>query len=195
MRVQRIKKQNPMTTEEATYVIAHNEGIILDRYLEKEAVANIRRIMQQIASQSPISSTPRAKPQGKSVSEKDHRIIEIAREFKFKDPILQDSKINEAKEICDYLRISQTTLYRYYVNKKFPVIKIKGRLFAKKSAIDIWIEKFEGIRKQKRRKDEFNIENNGSKVRRDIYHFEKNPIIMGAILGIKTVVNMTAKIL
>ena len=53
LRVKKIKSRNPMTTEEATYLIAHREGIILDKYLDKEAVANIRRIQQDISQVQP----------------------------------------------------------------------------------------------------------------------------------------------
>ena len=99
-RVKRIKKKNPMTTEEATYVIAHNEGILIDRYLDNDTVANIRKIIQQIASQPSPVSEPKGKPRKKAVAEVENRVIEIAKEFKFTDPILQTKKINEAKEMA-----------------------------------------------------------------------------------------------
>ena len=99
-RVKRIKKKNPMTTEEAIYVIAHNEGILIDKYLDKDTVANIRRIVQQITSQTPIDSSSKGKPRKKVVSGMGQRVIEIAKEFRFSDPILQVKKIKEAKEMA-----------------------------------------------------------------------------------------------
>jgi hypothetical protein len=60
-RVQKIKKKYSMTTEDATYVIAQQEGIILDKYLDKDTVDRIRDIMYRI---SPVSEAPRGKPRG-----------------------------------------------------------------------------------------------------------------------------------
>ena len=99
-RVKRIKKKSPMTTEEATYVIAHNEGIHIDKYLDRDMVASIRRIVQQIASQTSPSSVPKGKPRKKADVGVEQRVIEIAKEFKFTDPILQDKKIYEAREMA-----------------------------------------------------------------------------------------------
>jgi hypothetical protein len=99
-RAKRIKKKNPMTTEEATYVIAHNEGILIDKYLDKDTVANIRRIVQQNTSQTAIDLSSKQKPRKKAVSGMEQRVIEIAKEFKFSDPILQDKKMIEAKEMA-----------------------------------------------------------------------------------------------
>lgn len=99
-RVNRIKKKNPMTTEEATYVIAHHEGILIDKYLDKDMVAIIRRIVQQITSQTPIDLSSKGKPRKKVVSGIEQRVIEIAKEFRFSDPILQDKKMIEAKEMA-----------------------------------------------------------------------------------------------
>ena len=64
-RVKRIKKKNPMTTEEATYVIAHHEGILIDKYLDKNMVAIIRRIVQQITSQTPIDLSSKGRPRSR----------------------------------------------------------------------------------------------------------------------------------
>lgn len=99
-RVKRIKTKNPMTTEEATYVIAHNEGILIDKYLDKDTVANVRRIMQQVASHTPPESSPKRKPRKKEDSRVEPKVVEIAKEFKFSDPILQTKTINEAKEMA-----------------------------------------------------------------------------------------------
>lgn len=99
-RVKKIKKENPMTTEEATYVIAHNEGILIDKYLDKDMVSNIRRIVQQVTYPTPIVPSSKRKPEKKVVSGMEQRVIKIAKEFKVSDPILQDKKIKEAKEMA-----------------------------------------------------------------------------------------------
>jgi len=65
-----------------------------------------------------------------------------------KENDMKENYLIGTNEICNYLKISRTTLYRYYINRKFPIIKIKGRLFARKSAIDSWLGKFEGRRKK-----------------------------------------------
>lgn len=98
-RVMKIKNRTPMTTEESTYLIAHREGIILDKYLDINTVANIRNIQQSISQAQPALK-PTIGPKNESGLKKDQRIIEIAKEFKFSDPILQDEKIKEAKEMA-----------------------------------------------------------------------------------------------
>jgi excisionase family DNA binding protein len=43
-------------------------------------------------------------------------------------------------EICEYLSVSNDTLYRLIKNKAFPAQKVGNRWKAKKTQIDIWIE-------------------------------------------------------
>lgn len=94
----KLKKQTPMTTEEAVYVIAQRNGIILDKYLDEELVSRVRLLLQQITptKQAPIRGT-RGKTKEASP---EQRVIKIGKEFKFTDPILTTKKIIEARDMA-----------------------------------------------------------------------------------------------
>lgn len=100
-RVQKFKKQYAMTTEDATYVIAQQEGIILSKYLDKAAIDRVRGLLQHISS--PIQASPsitRVSRKTKGESAKEERVIVIGKEFKGTDPILPRKKISEASEMA-----------------------------------------------------------------------------------------------
>ena len=97
-RVQQLKKSHPMTTEDATYIIAQQERIILDKYLDVDTVNRIRDIFQQISFPIQAKSTKR-----KDVKEKKsptENTITIGKEFRATDPILPRRKLLEAKEMA-----------------------------------------------------------------------------------------------
>ncbi len=98
-KVQNLKRQYPMTTEDATYIIAQKENIILDRYLDNGTVDRVRNLMGHI---SPLSNhaLPRTNGKRKPVTESEQRIIIIAKEFKLTDPMLSKKKVLEAKEMA-----------------------------------------------------------------------------------------------
>lgn len=95
----KLKKQTPMTTEDAVYVIAQRHNIILDKYLDEETIDRIRGLLQQLvpATQAPVKRT-RAKVKETLVRQ---RVITIGREINFDDPILPQKKITEASEMAD----------------------------------------------------------------------------------------------
>jgi hypothetical protein len=96
-RIKRLKKQIPMTTDQGAYLIAHQEGIPIDKYLSPEMLARVRELVQQVHGISNTTVEISPKKCRKSVSQ---RQIVIAKEFKVTDPILPDSKLNEAKEMA-----------------------------------------------------------------------------------------------
>ena len=53
-------------------------------------------------------------------------------------------------EICEYLSISNDTVYRLIKSKKFPAQKIGNRWKAQKSQIDLWITSNNSTPVQKR---------------------------------------------
>jgi hypothetical protein len=57
-RVQLLKSQQPMTTEDAVYVIAHNNGIDIGRYLDHETLARVRAIITRSSPTRPSSVEP-----------------------------------------------------------------------------------------------------------------------------------------
>lgn len=94
---QKLKTQIPMTTEEAVYVIAQRNAIILDKYLDKEMVDRVRVLLQQIA---PASQVLLRGTRGKAKEAfPEQRVIKIGKEFKFTDPILPQKKILEARDM------------------------------------------------------------------------------------------------
>lgn len=98
-RVQKIKRQYPMTTEDAIYIIAQKENIILDKYLDTGTVDSVRDLMRHVSSPSDHPLT-RINRKGKPVAESEQRIIIIAKEFKITGQILSQKKILEAKEMA-----------------------------------------------------------------------------------------------
>lgn len=95
----KLKKQIPMMTEDAVYVIAQRHNIILDKYLDKETVDRVRGLYQQLV---PITQATVKKTRGKI---KDivakQRVTKIGKDIKFSDPILPQKKITEAVEMAD----------------------------------------------------------------------------------------------
>jgi hypothetical protein len=101
LRVQGIKKKHPMTTDDAVYVIAQQQGIILDRYLEQTVVDRVRGLIQQMNyALQPPQIIPKHENKRGGRSGQEHRVIVISGEFRDEDPILPSSKINEAKEMA-----------------------------------------------------------------------------------------------
>ncbi len=99
-RVQIVKRKYPMTTEDAIYVLAHNEGILLDRYLDKETIDRIRELVLNISPIQPAIK-PRSKQKASLDAERDQRVIVMSKDFKITDPILHDRKIQEAKAMAE----------------------------------------------------------------------------------------------
>jgi len=54
------------------------------------------------------------------------------------------------KEVCEYLKISKDTLYKYTQKKKIPSFKMGKQLRFKKSSIDKWISEMEKIKKREK---------------------------------------------
>jgi hypothetical protein len=100
-RVQKLKTQYPVTTEDAVYIIAQQQGIILSKYLDNDTIDRVRDLLQQVSSR-PISSSSseRRIPEKKIERPKDNRIIIISKEIKTTDPILPEKKILEARDMA-----------------------------------------------------------------------------------------------
>jgi len=88
-RVKKIKQETPMTTEEATYILAHREGLLLDKYLDIDTINKLRQIVPQ---QKQIITTSKNK---KNVI-KEYNIT-ISGSFNGSDPLLGSQKLIEAK--------------------------------------------------------------------------------------------------
>lgn len=101
-RVQVKKKALPITTEEAVYLIAFDEGIKIDKYLSSDEISAVRHLhTQAVGSQSNSTvATPKRKTRARTRSSGDHREIRFPNEFKATDPLLSVTKLNEAKAMA-----------------------------------------------------------------------------------------------
>jgi len=95
-RIQKLKKKISMTTEDATYVIAQQEGLILDKYLAVGALDRVRKLHLDTL---PIPEASVSQKKGGKVKQKVERVIKIAQEPNLKDPLLPGRKISEAAEM------------------------------------------------------------------------------------------------
>jgi hypothetical protein len=117
-RVQKKKKAVPMSTEDAVYLIAHECGLKVDKYLGKEEVARVRGLHSQSAPV--VVHTHR--PTRKVIT---HREIRLSSDFKEEAPLLSASKIQEAKEMAavfpflHVLENSMRELIKRVMHKKY----------------------------------------------------------------------------
>ncbi len=98
LRVRRLIKERPMTTSDATYLIAHESGIPLDRYLSSAEMDRVRTLMPGRTVQ-PVKQRSETASGAKSDNAR-HRTVVIGKEFKGSDPILPNEVLTEAKEMA-----------------------------------------------------------------------------------------------
>ena len=96
-RVKRLKSDHPMISDDATYVIAHQQGIPLDKYLLPEQVDHIRSILSQVQRPIHIQASTKYKS---AKSTRPGRALIISGEIKEKDSVLSEDKLREAGEMA-----------------------------------------------------------------------------------------------
>ncbi len=96
-RAQARKKHMPMSTEEATYLIAHDEGIRLDQYLTREEVAHIRGLHTAGRGAAPAGATPQSR---KKSAPAGPRELRFSSEFRITNPLLSSTKLAEAQAMA-----------------------------------------------------------------------------------------------
>jgi hypothetical protein len=98
LRVQKKKRMSPMSTELATYLIAHEEGIRIDKYLLPDTVDRVRGLVNLTRSSAAASSPPPA------IKSKRHasrlKEIRFPSGFKVSDVLLPSAKLQEAQEMA-----------------------------------------------------------------------------------------------
>jgi len=97
MRAQALSQQVPMSTEEATYCIAHQEGLRLHKFLDSETVARIRGLVSALQPVRQIS--PERKPRTKTITKLKE--IRVGGNLSVADPILPPRMIAEAKLMAE----------------------------------------------------------------------------------------------
>ena len=71
LRAQKRKRQLPMSTEQAVYTIAHEEGIDVSRYLSKEETADVRHLVSLLNGSRPSGDdASAARPRARSTQPK-----------------------------------------------------------------------------------------------------------------------------
>ncbi len=96
-RVKRLKNDHPMISDDAVYVIAHQQGIPLDKYLSPEQVNHIRTVLSQVHRPTPMQTLSKSKG---TQSTRTGKILIISGEFKESDPVLSAEKLREAREMA-----------------------------------------------------------------------------------------------
>lgn len=103
-RVVQVKRlYGPMTTEEGTYVLAHQEGLDLTEYLSQEMVDRIRGMLPTAGGQTTLSAAPRQRKKAPQT-----KPVRIAPSLELVDAMLPASVAKDAGRMA--------TLYpRFYV--------------------------------------------------------------------------------
>ena len=92
-----IKKQyGPMSTEDGTYLLAHNEGLDLSKFLARDTVDRIRGMV------GTKGGAPALQPARKGKSPSPARTpVRIGRQVDATDPLLPPSVIADAKDMAE----------------------------------------------------------------------------------------------
>jgi hypothetical protein len=102
LRVQKKIRQLPMSTSEATYVIAHDEGLRLDSYLPKDEVATVRHLQAQLRQVTGAAPAPPRVNGGSRRAPKapGPRQIRVGGKVNVKGTLLSSTTIAEAQEMA-----------------------------------------------------------------------------------------------
>lgn len=95
--VKKKKKLTLMSTPEAWCVLAHEQGVPVDKFLNADERARVRALMQHV-----VPSSPQAAPKtaARAVKAPQERVLRFPGEFKTTNPLLPSAKLNEAKEMA-----------------------------------------------------------------------------------------------
>lgn len=97
--VQRLKREHPMTTEDATYLIAHRKGLMLDRFLDNTTIDRIRALVSDSSGNGPMrTSSDRTR---RKQSTEVPKIVIGSSGKSYNDPLLTGAKLKEAMAMAD----------------------------------------------------------------------------------------------
>lgn len=94
-RIQKKKDASPMSTEDAAYLIAHENGIRIDRYLSAEMVDRVRQLHAHTTTNNTSQPTNRQSRQRSTKQARDI-LIRFPTGWATKDPLLPKRKLDEA---------------------------------------------------------------------------------------------------
>ncbi|HEU4587205.1 MAG TPA: Swt1 family HEPN domain-containing protein [Gemmatimonadales bacterium] len=96
-----------MDTKTAQAVLAHQRGIPLHRYLDREAVAEVQRVLPLLNGAAASAAEPAhnakavaRRGRGRAAGPAKARRIVFADGFDYEDPILPEAKLHEAREMA-----------------------------------------------------------------------------------------------
>ncbi len=129
-RVKKVKTQNgPMTTADATYVIAHQEGLDLTKYLDAAEVSHVRSLIRSGSNNATQGSHGRkSKEKTKSAS----ATITLPREIPKVDVVLSTTLARDAQEMAK--------LYTVYYALENSMRVVITRVLEKSSGKAWWME-------------------------------------------------------
>jgi hypothetical protein len=86
-----------MSTEEATCLLAHQEGLDISRYLDEDKLSRIRQLVAAFPRQPPAPPPQAGRIKARAVKPARPIHVTIARDIKVSDPILPKQVLDEAK--------------------------------------------------------------------------------------------------
>jgi Swt1-like HEPN len=102
LRAQRRKNELPMSTEQAYYTIAHDEGFDLSKYLSSDIVAEIRALVRDLkAGQAGASTNGGTSRKTKATPSKKTTVVKIAGMTEAELPGMTTKHANEARQMSD----------------------------------------------------------------------------------------------
>ena len=128
LRVKAVKRQMPMKTNVAQAIVAHREGLRLDRYLNSADLDGVQQMMAKLGTGGPAARASGDGPRPARTKGPVTRVIAFkALNIKTSDPFLDKSKLAEAVEMAGVypvlyvLENSIRTVIRGVMEAKFGV--------------------------------------------------------------------------
>ena len=109
-RVQQLRRTLPVDTATAHAVIAHQQGIKIDRFLDADALARVQSVIAKLGTVSrglsredrtPASHGKKGSLRRSKAGVSTPRPLVFPQQFKLADPVLDDTKLREAREMAE----------------------------------------------------------------------------------------------
>lgn len=101
LRAQKRKKQLPMSTEQAVYTIAHDEGIDLSKYLTKEETTEVRHLLSQLNGSRSAGAEAQTRSRKRAPAPAKQVVVSIAGVKIGEIPGLKATHAKEAKAMAE----------------------------------------------------------------------------------------------
>ena len=130
-RARALKLYVPMTTEDATYCLAHQEGFALEEYLPPETVERVHMLLRALGSNDGDQSGPRPAPHLKPRRAAKTRELVLAGGTLLPDPILPNGILDDASKMA-------TTAYPMFYVFENSVRCVVATMMANEFGEDWW---------------------------------------------------------